>query len=65
MQYAIASDASIKRASYRIKYLISTTLSDFKDLVTIFDFGNLRTIYDFSNSIIISDISNNICLQEQ
>ena len=41
MQYAIASDASIKRASYRIKYLISATLFDFKNLITIFDLDNI------------------------
>ena len=55
MQYAIASDASIMRASYRIKYLISATLSDFKNLITISDW----------TTIWLQQLNNNIRYRQQ
>jgi len=59
MQYAIANDASIKRASYQTKYLISATLSDFRNLITISDFRNWTIMADFrKNSTTISDFRN-------
>jgi len=58
-QYAIANDASMKIALYQTKYLISRTLSNFRNWTIISDFSNSTIMSDFRNySTTICDFRN-------